>query len=59
MRNWYKKHQNFITHKAFVMAVSTLMTFFLHRFHPEWMQIIIDAGTFCGVVLLVMDKENK
>lgn len=46
-------------HRMFVMIGSTAITFFLHRFHPEWMQIIIDAGTFCGVVLLVLDKDKE
>ena len=59
MKEKYKQLTPYLNNNISIMFVSTAITFFLHRFHPELMQIIIDSGTFCGVVLLVIDEGKK
>ena len=33
-------------------------TFIAHRIHSEFIQIIIDAGSFVGIVILALESED-
>lgn len=59
MKTKYKLIKYILLHRASLILNSTFLTMLLHRFHPDWVQIIIDAGTFCGIILLALDKETK
>lgn len=44
--------------RILIIAGSILATVALHRFHNEWMQIILDAGTFVGVVFMALEQDK-
>lgn len=33
-------------------------TFVAHRLHSEFVQILIDAGSFVGIVMLALESED-
>jgi hypothetical protein len=42
-----------------IILLCTTVTFALHHLHSEWMSIIVDSGTFVGIVLLAMEKDKQ
>jgi hypothetical protein len=40
--------------KSLAMIISTIITGVLHFLNPELLQIIMDAGTFAGVLILIL-----
>lgn len=44
--------------RSLIITICTLVTFALHHLHSEWMSIIIDSGTFVGIVMLAMEKDK-
>lgn len=44
--------------RLYIMIVSTIVTFAMHRYEPDILQALIDCGSFIGIVLLVLDKED-
>jgi hypothetical protein len=47
-----------LSRRLFIIIGSITATVVLHRAHSEWMQIILDAGTFVGVVFMALEQEK-